>query len=219
MAENGTGSKVALGVGIALALAGTGVALYFVLRKKPTEEEQARKILAGLKPPAGVPTFEQLKRQNPDLSNTELLKKLTEILKQANKKPQISTGSGSSSGGGGSQQQQKPKPQPQTQPQTGQYGQKLDSNAYADAVSKLQEGGFSYGSYQDAVKNLQEAGGFSYGVGSGSYGYAGGGSAGGYGYASGGGSYGYAGGGFGSYGGGSNYGYAGGGSGYGGYIS
>lgn len=92
-----TGSKVALGVGITLALAGVGVGLYFVFRKPKTEEQQAADILGAQKPPV---TLAELQRQNPTMSNAELLKALGTLLKSG--KTQIGGGSGGGIGGGSS---------------------------------------------------------------------------------------------------------------------
>jgi hypothetical protein len=89
-----TGSKVALGVGITLALAGVGVGLYFVFRKPKTEAQQAADILSAQKPPV---TLSELQRQNPNMSNAELLKALGTLLKSGSR---IQGGGGSGGGAG-----------------------------------------------------------------------------------------------------------------------
>ena len=99
--------KVALGVGITLALAGVGVGLYFVFRKPKTEEQQSASILAAQRPPV---TLAELQKQNPNMSNAELLKALGTLLKSG--KTQIGGGSGGGGGigGGGGLFSSKPKP-------------------------------------------------------------------------------------------------------------
>jgi hypothetical protein len=89
-----TEGKVALGVGITLALAGVGVGLYFVFRKPKTEAQQAADIFSAQKPPI---TLAELQKQNPTMSNADLLKALGALLK----KPQVSGGGGSGGSGGG----------------------------------------------------------------------------------------------------------------------
>jgi len=77
-----TGNKVALGIGIALALAGVGVGLYFVFKKTKSEEQQAADILSKQEPPT---TLSDLEEQNPNMSNSDLLKTLGDLLR--GKKP------------------------------------------------------------------------------------------------------------------------------------
>ena len=96
MAELSTGSKIALGIGITLALAGTGVGLYFALRPK-------EKSSASL-PPNEQQVFQQLKKQNPSATNEQLLKMLADQLKKLGRL-QIGGSSSGGSGGGRGQSQ------------------------------------------------------------------------------------------------------------------
>lgn len=101
-----TSGKVALGVGITLALAGVGVGLYFVFRKPKTEEQQAADIFSAQRPPI---TLAELQKQNPTMSNADLLKALGALLKGG--KTQVGGGSGGGGGIGGGTSSSKPKQQ------------------------------------------------------------------------------------------------------------
>ena len=145
MAEMTTGNKVALGVGITLVLAGVGVGLYFVFRKPKTEEQKAADILSGQKPPL---TLQDLQRQNPTMSNADLLKALGNLLKGSGSKPQSGAGSG---GGGTSGTQTKPKPE---QKPTGSYGQGGGSGYDYTANDYAYNQTRDEGAYNDATYSL-----------------------------------------------------------------
>ena len=145
MAEMTTGNKVALGVGITLVLAGVGVGLYFVFRKPKTEEQKAADILSGQKPPL---TLQDLQRQNPTMSNADLLKALGNLLKGSGSKPQSGAGSG---GGGTSGTQTKPKPE---QKPTGSYGQEGGSGYDMGANDYAYNQTRDEGAYNDATYSL-----------------------------------------------------------------
>jgi len=198
MAEMNTGSKVAIGVGVLLALGGVGVGLYFALRKK----DEVPEIPANLRGADNQALLNYLKTQKPNASNAELLKQLGEMLKKAGR---TSVGSSSGSGGGGGYGGGKKPAKPQ-QGKTPQYQQYGKGDTYGEAYQYLNEG-----QYQQYGEGDTGGGQYNY-----NYGYGSVGGGGGYNYNYGG--YAGGGGGFGGY----NYGYAGGGdyySGYGGYIS
>jgi hypothetical protein len=144
MAEMTTGNKVALGVGITLVLAGVGVGLYFVFRKPKTEEQKAAEILSGQKPPL---TLQDLQRQNPTMSNADLLKALGNLLKGSGSKPQSGAGSG---GGGTSGTQTKPKPEQKPSGSYGQGGSGYDMGANDYAYNQTRD----EGAYNDATYSL-----------------------------------------------------------------
>ena len=144
MAEMTTGNKVALGVGITLVLAGVGVGLYFVFRKPKTEEQKAADILSGQKPPL---TLQDLQRQNPTMSNADLLKALGNLLKGSGSKPQSGAGSG---GGGTSGTQTKPKPEQKPSGSYGQGGSGYDMGANDYAYNQTRD----EGAYNDATYSL-----------------------------------------------------------------
>jgi hypothetical protein len=142
MAEMTTGNKVALGVGITLVLAGVGVGLYFVFRKPKTEEQKTADILSGQKPPL---TLQDLQRQNPTMSNADLLKALGNLLKGSGSK------SGAGSGGGGtSGTQTKPKPEQKPSGSYGQGGSGYDMGANDYAYNQTRD----EGAYNDATYSL-----------------------------------------------------------------
>lgn len=177
MAEVSTGSKVALGVGITLALAGVGVGLYFVFKKPKTAEQQAADILSSQKPPL---TLSELQKQNPTMSNADLLKALGALLKGAGAKPQ--SGGGSTGGGGTSSTPKKTQEPTKTgsgQQQTGggydyaandiAYNQDRDYGAYNDATYGL--GGYGNDIPSD-WSSYETGGGYGGGYGGGGgYGY------------------------------------------------
>ena len=176
MAEMTTGNKVALGVGITLVLAGVGVGLYFVFRKPKTEEQQAADVLGSQRPPL---TLSDLQKQNPNMSNADLLKALGNLLKGSGSKPQSGGGSG---GGGTSGTQTKPKPEQKPQGSYGQqqsgtgndytandyaYNQTRDEGAYNDATYSL--GGYGNDIPSDWSSYGDSGGAGDYGGNSGGY--------------------------------------------------
>lgn len=146
MAEMSTGGKVAVGVGITLLLTGVGVGLYFVLRKPKSNAPNLPNV-----PSQSPLTLADLQKQNPQMSNADLLKALSSLLKGGSK-PSLGGGSGSGGSTGGT----KPQPKPTGSTQTGggggydysandaTYNQDRDQAAYYDAV-------YGLGGYGDEI--------------------------------------------------------------------